>query len=163
MKIELALERASNWKVADAAPADRDSSRTTPTTEDPASTCVHSEGTPPMPSSTETTDDPPSLPSPTDPTDPALAPTPVVLGAGGATPSMPNVKLPKLSIKIFKGDLMKWVTFWDSFDSSIHRNLSLSSVNKFNYLNSLLELTTAESIARLTLTPANYKKRLWPL
>ena len=69
-----------------------------------------------------------------------------------------HVKLPKLSIKKFNGDLTKWVTFWDSFDSSIHSNLSLSNADKFNYLNSFLELTAAESIAGLTLTSANYEK-----
>jgi hypothetical protein len=66
------------------------------------------------------------------------------------------VKLPKLSIKKFGGDLTKWVTFWDSFDSSIHQNPGLSNVDKFNYLNSFLESTAAESIAGLTLTSANY-------
>ena len=70
----------------------------------------------------------------------------------------PHVKFPKLSIKKFNGDLTKWVTFWDSFDSSVHRNLSLSNVDKFNYLNSFLESTAAESIAGLTLTSANYEE-----
>ena len=151
MDIDQALERASSHKVTDTASDDRsgDSSHTTPSTEDPASTHTRSEGTPPTPPSTETADDPPSLPPPTDP------------GAGGATPSSltaPHVKLPKLSIKKFNGDLTKWVIFWDSFDSSIHKNLSLSNVDKFNYLNSFLESAAAESIAGLTLTSANYEE-----
>ena len=78
-----------------------------------------------------------------------------------ATPSSlitSHVKLPKLSIKKFNGDLMKWVTFWDSFDSSIHSNPSLSIGDEFNYLNSFLELTAAESITGLTLTSANYEE-----
>lgn len=66
------------------------------------------------------------------------------------------VKLPKLSMKKFNGDLTKWITFWDSFSSSMHSNPSLSNVDKFNYLNSLLESTAAESIAGLTLTSVNY-------
>ena len=66
------------------------------------------------------------------------------------------VKLPKLSIKRFNGDTTKWMTFWDSFDSAIHSNPDLSSVDKFNYLNSFLESNAAEAIAGLTLTAANY-------
>ena len=44
------------------------------------------------------------------------------------SPATPHVKLPKLSIRKFGGDLTKWVTFWDCFDSAIHRNSSLSNV-----------------------------------
>ena len=69
-----------------------------------------------------------------------------------------HVKLPKLSIKKFNGDLTKWFTFWDFFDSSIHLNLSLSNADKFNYLNSFLESTATESIAGLSLTSANYEE-----
>ena len=101
----------------------------------------------------ETTDaDPPS------PTDSALTPT---RPAGGVTPTSSIarcVKLSKLSIKKFNGDLTKWVTFWDSFDSSIHRNPSLSCVDKFNYLNSFLESTATGSIAGLIFTSVNYKE-----
>ena len=71
-----------------------------------------------------------------------------------------QVKLPKLSIKRFNGDLTKWVTFWDSFSSSIHSNPTLSSVDKFNYLSSLLESSAAEAIAGLTLTAANYNEAI---
>lgn len=66
------------------------------------------------------------------------------------------MKLPKLTIKKFGGGLTKWVSFWDSFESSIHRNPLLSNADKFNYLNSFLESTAAESIAGLTLTSATY-------
>ena len=56
---------------------------------------------------------------------------------------VPQVKIPKLSIKKFSGDLTKWVTFWDSFNSAIHSNPSLSSMNKFNYLMSLVDSSAA--------------------
>ena len=69
--------------------------------------------------------------------------------------SAPGVKLPKLTIKKFSGDLTKWVTFWDSFESAIHLNRSLSDVDKFNYLR---ESTAADAIAGLSLTSANYAK-----
>ena len=70
----------------------------------------------------------------------------------------PRVELPKLSIKQFGRDLTKWATFWDSFDSAIHRNPNLSDIDKFNYLNSYLESTATEAIAGLTLTSANYEE-----
>ena len=46
------------------------------------------------------------------------------------------------------------MTFWDS---SIHTNPILSSVDKFNYL---LESTAAKAIAGLTLTAANYDEAI---
>ena len=73
---------------------------------------------------------------------------------------VPQVRLPKLSIKKFNGDLTKWMTFWDIFNSSIHSNPTLSNVDKFNYLSSLLESSAAEAIAGLSLTDANYDEAI---
>ena len=70
--------------------------------------------------------------------------------------SVPKVKLPKLSLKTFNGDLTTWITFWDNFESSIHNNPDLSAIDKFNYLNSLLEGNAATAISGLTLSSANY-------
>ena len=46
------------------------------------------------------------------------------------------------------------MAFWDSFEAAIHNKDELSSVDKFNYLNTLLEDSAAA--AGLTLTSANY-------
>ena len=81
----------------------------------------------------------------------------VHVAKGRATP---NVKLPKLSLKRFGGDLEKWTTFWDIFESAIHNNPSLSPVDKFNYLKSVVESTAAEAIVGLTLTAANYEEAI---
>ena len=54
----------------------------------------------------------------------------------------------------------EWVTFWDSFSSSIHTNPTLSSVDKFNYLSSLLESSASEVITGLTLMVANYNEAI---
>ena len=48
------------------------------------------------------------------------------------------------------------MAFWDSFEAAIHNNDELSSVDKFNYLNTLLEDSAAAAVAGLTLTSANY-------
>ena len=50
-----------------------------------------------------------------------------------------KVQLPKLTMSRFKGELTKWNSFWDSFNASIHENNDISTIDKFNYLNSLLE------------------------
>ena len=68
-----------------------------------------------------------------------------------------RVKLPKLSIKKFNGDLTKWSTFWDTFESSIHQNTELSPIDKFAYLNSFLEGSAAEAISGLRITGGNYE------
>lgn len=69
------------------------------------------------------------------------------------TDAASRVKLPKLTIRPFDGDITKWTSFWDSYKSAIHTNTSLSAVDKFNYLRSLLERTARED---LSLTEANY-------
>ena len=72
----------------------------------------------------------------------------------------PSVRLPKLSMKPFSGDLTQWTTFLDSFKSAIHENPTLSDINKFNYLRSFLERSARESIAGLALTAHNYKEAM---
>ena len=37
-------------------------------------------------------------------------------------------------------NLMKWPTFWDSYESAIHTYTNLSDVNMFNYLRLLLNI-----------------------
>ena len=48
-------------------------------------------------------------------------------------------RLPKLTFMKFQGDVTNWSAFWDSYKSTIHDNASIPVVDKFNYLNSLLE------------------------
>ena len=49
-----------------------------------------------------------------------------------------QVKLPKLELKKFDGDHSAWISFWGSFEASVHNNESLTAIDKFNNLNSLL-------------------------
>ena len=70
------------------------------------------------------------------------------------------VKLPKLTPRKFNGNLTKWETFWSSFESSIHLNTTLTAVDKFNYLNSLLEGPALAAVAGLKLTTANYAEAI---
>ena len=74
------------------------------------------------------------------------------------TPPIARVKLPKLAIRPFNGDITAWTTFWDSFESAIDSCTGLSEIDKFNYLRSLVEKSAAEAISGLTLTADNYKE-----
>ena len=65
-------------------------------------------------------------------------------------------KLPKLVLPKFRGNATKFRTFWDSFESAVHKNPGLSKIDKFNYLNSLLEGVALRAIQGLTVTDANY-------
>jgi hypothetical protein len=56
----------------------------------------------------------------------------------------------------YGGKVTEWNSFWDLYDSAIHSNPTISKVNKFNYLQSLLEGQAARAIKGLTLTSANY-------
>ena len=76
-----------------------------------------------------------------------------------AQPVSQNVvrnRLLKLSLPKFTGDVTKWNTFWDSFQSAVHRKEGISNIDKFNYLNSVLEGVAARTIQGLTLTEENY-------
>lgn len=67
-----------------------------------------------------------------------------------------KAKLPKLEVKKFGGRIHEWQEFWDSSESAIHSNGSLSNVDKFSYLRGLLEGPAKASIAGFALTKANY-------
>ena len=72
------------------------------------------------------------------------------------TPSPAKARLPKLELHKFKGSVMCWTPFWDTFKSVVHENSSLSKLDKFNYLHSLLEGAASQVIQGLTMTDSNY-------
>ena len=66
------------------------------------------------------------------------------------------VRLPKLALKTFSGDILEWLTFWDGFSSAVDSNIVLSNIDKMNYLSGLLKGEAARAIAGLTLSDGNY-------
>ena len=68
-----------------------------------------------------------------------------------------KAKLPKLSLKKVHGEAMLFSPFWDSFVSAVDENQTLSDVEKFNCLKSLVEGTAAAAIRVLLLTADNYE------
>ncbi len=85
--------------------------------------------------------------APVSPISPVSLPTLVAV----ARPRLPRLELPK-----FKGDVKNWSAFWDFLKSAVHENTEILKVDKFNYLNSLLEGTALKSIQGLTLTAGHY-------
>ncbi len=69
-----------------------------------------------------------------------------------------KVKLPRLTLQPFDGELTTWTPFWDSFKAAVHDNRALSDIDKFNYLRGLLQRTALEAISGLALTAANYQE-----
>lgn len=89
-----------------------------------------------------------------------IVPDPSVLQLHTPTIQAPRVKLPKLDLKGFKGDLSKWQAFWDTYEASIHNNPTLAPIDKFNYLISLLQGPASDAIAGLAITNANYMEAI---
>ncbi|XP_064470062.1 uncharacterized protein LOC135384806 [Ornithodoros turicata] len=77
-------------------------------------------------------------------------------GGGDYSTLETTVKLPKLEIPRFNGDLRNWNSFWDQFDSTINSNQSIAKVDKFKYLRSYLTDKAATAVSGLSLTAENY-------
>ena len=84
-------------------------------------------------------------------------PATTTVGAHTAS-SASRIKLPKLTIQPFSGELTEWIPFWESYCAAIHDNTNLTDVEKFNYLRSFLQRPALEAISGLSLTGANYKE-----
>jgi hypothetical protein len=72
------------------------------------------------------------------------------------SPTQIQAKLPKITLQKFRGNVTNWNPFWESCKAAVHKNNSISKVDKMNYLFSHLEGAAARSVQRLTLTEANY-------
>ena len=82
------------------------------------------------------------------------------LGPGERTPIQNSVKLPKLTIDKFDGDVSLWSDFWNRFETATHKNETLSKTGKFSYLKSYLSGAAAKTVAGLMLTDSNYDHAL---
>ena len=69
-------------------------------------------------------------------------------------------KLPKLILPKFKGDVTSYRSFWEIFESTVHNNMQLTIIDKFNYLVSLLEGSALRYIKGLAITEENYQAAL---
>lgn len=83
-----------------------------------------------------------------------LIPAPV--NATPAAMSPMRVKLPELKIPTFRGPLMEWVTFRDTFKTLIVDNPHLTDIDRFTYLRTSLAGEALQQIASIDLTADNY-------
>ena len=58
--------------------------------------------------------------------------------SGSAECKGSHLKLPKLELPKFDGDVFKFQNFWDLFEAAVHDNDNVPDVQKFTYLRSAL-------------------------
>ena len=68
-----------------------------------------------------------------------------------------GIKLLKISLPRFNGEVTKFPTFWQSFDCAVNQNPGVSSVQKFSYLLSLLDGQAFRALQGLEITEENYE------
>ena len=72
-----------------------------------------------------------------------------------------GVKLPKLDVPTFDGDILNWNQFWEQFCVSVDRRMNLSDAEKLVYLQQAVKKGSARStIDGLSQTGDNYKETL---
>jgi hypothetical protein len=98
---------------------------------------------------------PPSNPTPIDPN--SGSPTSTNQSIRNYVGYSAKTKLPDWFYPGSKESFTEFRPFWDSFENAIHKNTSLSSIDKFNYLYSLLEGSALLVIKGLALTEENFQ------
>ncbi|XP_018392648.1 PREDICTED: uncharacterized protein LOC108771784 [Cyphomyrmex costatus] len=85
----------------------------------------------------------------------AASPSPSFSGSA-ATHNFSHIRLPKLELPKFSGKYDEWCPFFDSFNSLIHVNASLSDIQRLQYLRASLTGDAAQIISALEISKANY-------
>ena len=65
-------------------------------------------------------------------------------------------RLPKLEMSKFTGKPEQWQEFWDTFESSVHKNPDVADIDKFAYLRRYVTDLAKPCIAGFRTTAANY-------
>ena len=66
-----------------------------------------------------------------------------------------KMKLPKLHLPTFDGNILYWQEFWDVYKTAVHEQ-DIPNVTKFSYLKGALHKTAATSIYGISVTNDNY-------
>ncbi|KAH7949056.1 hypothetical protein HPB49_004540 [Dermacentor silvarum] len=69
-------------------------------------------------------------------------------------------RLPMLTTKPFHGDVCKWTSFWEQFNTAVHANTTLSTTDIFHYLRNYLVGEAPAAIAGLPTTEACYESAI---
>ncbi|XP_064478061.1 uncharacterized protein LOC135391626 [Ornithodoros turicata] len=70
--------------------------------------------------------------------------------------SQSGVKLPKLQLQTFSGELTNWISFWEQYRTALDENARLTKSEKFQYLRTLLKGDAASAIRGQQATAACY-------
>ena len=73
------------------------------------------------------------------------------------TPINKFVKLATITLKRFDIKPENWQTFYDNFECAIHNNADLSDVQKWTYLQNLVDWKASDIIYGIKLSNENYK------
>lgn len=68
-----------------------------------------------------------------------------------------NIKLPKINLPSFSGNLHEWLSFKDIFKASIHQNKNLSDAMKLQYLKSSLKGDAFRIVQSISIVDSNYE------
>ena len=71
-----------------------------------------------------------------------------------------GVKLPKLDVPVFNGNILNWRNFWEQFSVSVHDRPSLSDSEKLVYLQQALKGGSAKGTIGLSRSSDNYKEAI---
>ena len=71
-----------------------------------------------------------------------------------------NIKVPKLMIEKYDGNVLHFLRFWNQFKSAIHTNSKLNNIDKLNYLITYLKDEPLDTIRGLTLSSENYSQAI---
>ncbi|GFY41998.1 DUF1758 domain-containing protein [Trichonephila inaurata madagascariensis] len=71
-----------------------------------------------------------------------------------------SVRLPKLQIDKYFGDPCLWLEFWNKFQNSIDKNETLTKIDKYSYLKSLLGGVAGNVVNSFALSDENYDNAL---
>lgn len=82
--------------------------------------------------------------------------TEAVSSPSQAQSSNPSLKLPPLTLKTFNGSPEQWLSFHSLFESSVHKNVSLSETEKLQYLLTSVQGEPLNLVKNLPIIPENY-------
>ncbi|XP_058816985.1 uncharacterized protein LOC131680282 [Topomyia yanbarensis] len=71
-----------------------------------------------------------------------------------------DIKLPRMNLPIFSGNILEWPSFYDLFDSAVHKNPNLQDSQKLYFLKTNLAGEAGSLISHLRIEDANYAPAL---
>jgi len=86
----------------------------------------------------------------------AAASLPSTSGAHENSGTLNRVRLPEIKLPTFSGKYDEWFPFFDTFNSLIHSNASLSNIQRFQYLRTSLSGDARNVVNSLEISDANY-------